>query len=91
MKSPNVNIYKVQMTYFFKEKSEIRAFGLISSLYNQLKDVFKTEPQSIPIPDDAPADVPRCVWNDINTSLTFNLQGISATDKMKQMVVDFYG
>lgn len=72
MKSPNVNIYKVQMAYFFKEKSEIRAFGLISSLYNQLKDVFKTEPQSIPIPDDAPADVPRCIWNDINTSLTFN-------------------
>lgn len=72
MKSPNVNIYKVQMAYFFKEKSEIRAFGLISSLYNQLKDVFKTEPQSIPIPDDAPTDVPRCVWNDINTSLTFN-------------------
>ena len=60
------------MAYFFKEKSEIRAFGLISSLYNQLKDVFKTEPQSIPIPDDAPADVPRCVWNDVNTSLTFN-------------------
>lgn len=72
MKGPNVNIYKIQMAYFFKEKSEIRAFGLISSLYNQLKDVFKTEPQSIPIPDDAPADVPRCVWNDINTSLTFN-------------------
>lgn len=72
MKSPNVNIYKVQMVYFFREKSEIRAFGLISSLYNQLKDVFKTEPQSIPIPDDAPDDVPRCVWNDVNTSLTFN-------------------
>lgn len=73
MKSPNVNIYKVQMAYFFKEKSEIRAFGLISSLYDQLKDVFKTEPQSLPIPNDAPADVPRCVWNDINTSLTFNM------------------
>lgn len=72
MRSPDVNIYKVQMVYFFKENSEIRAFGLISSLYNQLKDVFKTEPQSIPIPDNAPADVPRCVWNDINTSLTFN-------------------
>lgn len=68
----NVDVYKVQMAYFFKEKSEIRAFGLISSLYNLLKDNLKTEPQSIPIPDDAPADVPRCVWNDINTSLTFN-------------------
>lgn len=72
MKSPNVNIYKVQMAYFFSEKSEIRAFGLISSLYNQLKDVFRTEPQSIPIPDDAPADVPRCIWNDVNMSLTFS-------------------
>lgn len=72
MEGPNVNIYKVRMAYFFKEKSEVRAFGLISSLYNQLKEFFKTEPQSIPIPDDAPADVPRCVWNDVNTSLTFN-------------------
>ena len=72
MKSPNVNIYKVQMAYFFREKSEIRAFGLISSLYNQLKDVFKTEPQSIPVPDDVPDDVPRCIWNDVNTSLTFS-------------------
>lgn len=72
MKSPNVNIYKVQMAYFFREKSDIRAFGFISTLYNQLKDVFRTEPQSIPIPDDAPDDVPRCVWNDVNTSLTFS-------------------
>lgn len=72
MKSSNVNIYKVQMAYFFREKSEIRAFGLISSLYNQLKDVFRTEPQSIPIPDDAPVDVPRCIWNDVNTSLAFS-------------------
>lgn len=72
MKSPNVNIYKVQMAYFFREKSEFRAFGLISSLYNQLNDFFKTEPQSIPIPDDAHEDVPRCVWNDVNTSLTFS-------------------
>lgn len=72
MKSPNVNVYKVQMAYFFREKSEMRAFGLISSLYHRLKDVFKTEPQSIPVPDDAPADVPRCVWNDVNTSLTFS-------------------
>lgn len=72
MKSPNVNIYKVQMAYFFREKSEIRTFGLISSLYTQLKDVFKTEPQSLPIPDDAPLDIPRCIWNDVNTNLTFS-------------------
>lgn len=72
MKSPNVNIYKVQMVYFFREKPEMRAFGLMSSLYDRLKDVMKTEPQSIPIPDDAPADMPRCIWNDVNKSLTFS-------------------
>ena len=72
MKSPNVSVYKVQMAYFFREKSEIRTFGLVSSLYNQFKDIFNTEPQSLPIPDDAPIEVPRCIWNDINTNVTFN-------------------
>ena len=24
------------------------------------------------IPDDAPVDVPRCIWNDVNTNLTFS-------------------
>ena len=72
MKRPNVKIYKVQMAYFLSDKSQIRAFGLISSLYNQLKDEFRTEPQSMPIPDDAPAEVPRCVWNDVNKTLTFS-------------------
>lgn len=79
MMRPNVNIYKVQMAYFFSEKSETRAFGLMSSLYNQLKEDFKTEPQSMPIPDDAPGDVPRCFWNDVNTSLTFSKERLDFT------------
>lgn len=68
----DVNVYKIQMVYFFREKSAIRAFKLMSSLYNRLSDIFKTEPQSLPIPDDVPDDVPRCVWNDVNTNLSFS-------------------
>lgn len=79
MKGPNVNIYKVQMVYFFREKNVIRTFGLISSLYTQFKDIFKTEPQSLPIPEDAPTDIPRCVWNDVNTSLTFSKERLNFT------------
>jgi hypothetical protein len=60
------------MVYFFKENSDFKTFGLINSLYNQFKDIFTTEPQSLPIPNDAPMDVPRCIWNDVNTNLTFN-------------------
>lgn len=95
MKGPNVNIYKIQMAYFFREKSSIRTFGLISSLYAQLKDVFKTEPQSLPIPDEAPEDVPRCIWNDVNTSLTFNKVRLDFTFNIpskfnwKQLLTEF--
>ncbi|EOS68577.1 hypothetical protein C818_03384 [Lachnospiraceae bacterium MD308] len=95
MKGPNVNIYKIQMAYFFREKSPIRTFGLISSLYAQLKDVFKTEPQSLPIPDEAPEDVPRCIWNDVNTSLTFNKVRLDFTFNIpskfnwKQLLTEF--
>lgn len=57
---------------FFKEKSELRSFELTNLLYNQFKDVFKTEPQSIPIPNDAPEEVLRCIWNDDNINISFN-------------------
>ena len=60
-----VNLYKIQMMYFFKENSDFKAFELIVRLYHQFKDIFiNSEPQSLPIPDDAPDDVPRCIWND---------------------------
>lgn len=72
MKRLNANIYKVHMAYFFREKSEIRAFGLISQLYSQLQDIFRSEPQSLPIQNDAPDDIPRCIWNDVNNSLSFS-------------------
>ena len=72
MNSLSVVICKVRMVYFFKENSDFKTFGLINSLYNQFKDIFTTEPQSLPILNDAPMDVPRCIWNDVNTNLTFN-------------------
>lgn len=72
MKSPKLNVHKVQMAYFFGEKSEIRTFKLINSLYSQFQEIFHTDPQSLPVPEDAPPDVPRCIWDDVNNSLTFN-------------------
>lgn len=72
MISPSVNVYKVHMAYFFREKSEIRAFELTSSLYNQFKDVFKTEPQSLSVPNDTPDEIPRCIWDDVNKNMTFS-------------------
>ena len=68
-----VNLYKIQMMYFFKENSDFKAFELIVRLYHQFKDIFiNSEPQSLPIPDDAPDDVPRCIWNDNSVVFVIN-------------------
>ena len=57
MDNLGVNLYKIQMMYFFKENSDFKAFELIVRLYHQFKDIFiNSEPQSLPIPDDAPDD-----------------------------------
>ena len=72
MKGPNVNIYKIQMAYFLEKKVQLEHLDLLVVCMPNLKMFFKTEPQSLPIPDEAPEDVPRCIWNDVNTSLTFN-------------------
>lgn len=72
MEKLNLSVYKIQMCYFFKEKSELRSFELVSRLYNRFKDVFSTEPQSFQLPNDAPENVPCCIWNDANTNLSIS-------------------
>lgn len=68
----NLNIYRIQMAYFFRQGSQYSDFKLISGLYNQLSVDFGTEPRPMPIPDDAPDDIPRFIWSDVNINLTFN-------------------
>lgn len=75
-----MKIYKEQIVFFFKEGSSFKAFELSMALYNQLKDVFKNnEPTVLSVPNDAPADVPRCIWNDYNTKLSYSLQSLNLT------------
>lgn len=73
-----INVYKEQLVFFFREGISFKPFELSMALYRNLSDVFKnSQPTVIPTPDDAPADMPRCIWNDNNTKLLFNLQSLS--------------
>lgn len=72
MDKSSVNIYRIQLVYFFKEDADFKAFGLTGSLYNSFNDKITTEPQTIPVSEGMPNDFPRCVWNDSNFNLTFN-------------------
>ena len=75
-----MKVYKEQVVFFFREGSSFKAYELSMALYNQLKIVFKnSEPTVLPVPNDAPADVPRCVWNDYNTKLSYSFQSLNLT------------
>jgi hypothetical protein len=67
-----VRTNKVQLSYFFKNDN-IKSFELISKLYERLSGDFKTEPQTISVPSDAPKEFPRCIWSSPNITLTFSL------------------
>lgn len=66
------NVMKVQMAYFFKDDSSFKSFDLISLLYNEFKDSFKSEPQILSTPVDAPKEIPRFMWKYENKTIMFS-------------------
>ena len=75
-----MKVFKEQIVFFFKEGSIFKTYELSMALYNQLKDVLKnSEPTVIPVPNEAPADVPRCIWNDYNTKLSYSFKSLNLT------------
>ncbi len=67
-----MEIYNIQLAYFFSKNSKISVFGLASSLYSEFRDEFNTEPQQLFVPEGAPENIPRCIWSSINKNLLFD-------------------
>lgn len=63
---------KLQISFFFKD-GNFKCFEFTNKLYETLKDVFQGTPQTLPTPEDAPLELPRCIWHSHNTTLTYNL------------------
>lgn len=85
---------KMQMTYYFKT-GEFESFEFTNKLYEALKEIFKCFPQALPVPMDAPADLPRCIWDSPNVTLMYSLLkldimiNIPTEFKWKQIVEEF--
>lgn len=73
MSKINMFVYKIKLVYFFRKDSKFKTFDLAMNLYEELKGTFiHSEPQTIPIKDDALPDMPRCIWNDLDAKLRFS-------------------
>lgn len=67
------NVIKVHIAVFFNENPD--AFKLALALRETFSTMFPNGPQMIPLPPEAPADAPRCVFqNEVGSAnLTFGL------------------
>lgn len=67
------NVIRVHVAVFFEDAPDVLKLALV------VKEIFSTmfpnEPQIIPLPPDAPADAPRCIFQNTEGSanLTFSL------------------
>ena len=74
----NSLLYREQMVFFFKKDAKFSSFELSTALYKSMKkDLKHSEPVVLPIPDDAPEEMPRVIWNDENIKLSFSRQALT--------------
>ncbi|GEM_PF-3673882 len=68
-------INRVHIAVFFDEETKISSLDLASAIRKAFITVFPDEPQMIPLPVEAPKEVPRCIFQkkDGDASITFGL------------------
>lgn len=71
-------VFSIHVALFYQNaSSKMEILRFASLLQDVFRSYFPKEPQILPMPADAPAEAPRCVFsNDENVSLTFSLERI---------------
>lgn len=78
----------VQIAVFFEDNITIDIFRLAADIKDEYKSLFPNLPQTIPLPEEAPRDVPRCIFQkaDQSASLTISLARMDYKASIKQGV-----
>lgn len=68
------NIFNMHMALFFAENADVPVFKVAQKLQDDFKQIFPGDPEMLPLPADAPKEIPRCTFkNDRNTTMTIAL------------------
>lgn len=71
------NIFAMHMALFFEDGTEVPILKVALRLQEEFKIVFPQEPDIVPLPSDAPKEIPRCTFkNDRNATLSLSLNRI---------------
>ena len=63
-------INRVHIAVFFDEETKISSLDLASAIRKAFITVFPDEPQMIPLPVEAPKEVPRCIFQSFHRKHT---------------------
>ena len=71
------NIFSMHMALFFEDGTDVPILKVALKLQEEFKIVFPKEPEIVPLPSDAPKEIPRCTFkNDRNATLSLSLNRI---------------
>ena len=69
-------VFGIQVAFFFTEESNISILKIAAAIQEAFKAMFPTEPQILPLPQDAPPEVPRCIFQKPDGSATLTVSPI---------------
>lgn len=74
MSSLENNIFSIKVALFFDDGCKFKALKLATEIQEIYSVMFPDDPQIFQLPDDAPPEIPRCIFSKSNGSatLTFN-------------------
>ena len=68
------NIFAMHMAVFFEDGTEVPVLKFATKLQEEFRILFPNEPEIVPLPGDAPKEIPRCTFrNDRNATVTLAL------------------
>lgn len=79
-------INRVHIAVFFDEGTTVSSLDLATAIRKSFITVFPEEPQLIPLPVEAPKEVPRCIFQkkDGDASITFGLSRLDYDAGIKE-------
>ena len=68
------DVFGMQVAFFFDEGSNISILDFAGEIKELYKAMFPDDPQILPLPSDAPPEVPRCIFQkeDASARLSFS-------------------
>ena len=80
------NVFGMQVAFFFAENSEISILDLATEVKGLFRAMFPNDPQMFLLPDDAPKDIPRCIFqkSDGSAKLSFGLARMDFNAGLKE-------